>query len=278
MITCELFGGLGNQLFILFACISYAIENNQPFFFYETIQIRGITKRNTYWRSIFNKLNPYLLSMENSPHIDVMIKEEEMNTENCENKNVLLYGYFQSDKYFKKYLPLILKLLEIEEQKQVLLTQNKFFSQNILNKCISIHFRLGDYIHMQQYHNLLTFDYYKKALEYMLSKIDYQPIFLYFCEDKDIENVNKILIPLKKDFPKCIFHKINSLFLDWEQMLLMSSCKHHIIANSTFSWWAAYLNSYTEKIVCYPSQWLGPKNKYSIDELFPEKWIKIEII
>jgi hypothetical protein len=58
-------------------------------------------------------------------------------------------------------------------------------------------------------------------------------------------------------------------------MLIMSCCKDNIIANSTFSWWGAYLNNHKDKIVCYPSQWYGPKKNVSTKDLFPEEWIVV---
>ena len=275
MITCILLGGLGNQLFILFACLSYSIQHKQIFFFEDTPQTIGITPRNTYWKTFFNKLIPYLLKKEYFPGIDVIIKENTYFTNLHEDKHILLYDYFQSDKYFKDNYSSIIELLDIENKQKTLLKENTFYSQNMINKCISIHFRIGDYLSIQDYHNILTIDYYKKALEYILLNIDYNPIFLYFCEVQDIDQVNNIILSLKKEFPKCIFQKIDGSLLDWEQLLLMSCCKHNIIANSTFSWWGAYLNSHPEKIVCYPSTWFGPKNTYCIDDLFPSDWVKI---
>ena len=63
---------------------------------------------------------------------------------------------------------------------------------------------------------------------------------------------------------------------DWQQMLLMSCCHHNIIANSSFSWWAAYLNSNKDKIVCYPSVWFGPSANNNTKDLCPSDWTKIK--
>lgn len=275
MITCKLLGGLGNQLFIIFACISYSILQKQEYFFEDITQTIGMTRRNTYWKTIFNKLLPHLIKKEYFPKLDLVIKENNYFMNVTQDKNILLYDYFQSDKYFKDNYSTILELLDIENKKKTLLNENKFYSQQMIDKCISIHFRIGDYNNIQDYHNILSFEYYKYALQYILSNINYNPIFLYFCEEKDINQVNEIILSLKKEFPKCIFQKINHSLLDWEQLLLMSCCKHNIIANSTFSWWGAYFNSNPEKIVCFPSTWFGPKNTYCIDDLFPSDWIKI---
>lgn len=275
MITCKLLGGLGNQLFIIFACISYSILQKQEYFFEDINQTIGMTRRNTYWKTIFNKLLPHLIKKEYFPKWDLVIKENNYFMNATQDKNILLYDYFQSDKYFKDNYSTILELLDIENQKKTLLNENKFYSHQMIDKCVSIHFRIGDYNNIQAYHNILSFEYYKNAIEYILTNINYNPIFLYFCEEKDLNQVNEIILSLKKEFPKCIFQKINHTLLDWEQLLFMSCCKHNIIANSTFSWWGAYFNSNPEKIVCFPSTWFGPKNTYCIDDLFPDKWVKI---
>jgi hypothetical protein len=73
------------------------------------------------------------------------------------------------------------------------------------------------------------------------------------------------------------FIRVNPHLDDWEQMLLMSLCEHNIIANSTFSWWGAYLNSNVEKIVCYPDQWFSPKANKDTSDLFLEDWVKIPL-
>jgi hypothetical protein len=79
-----------------------------------------------------------------------------------------------------------------------------------------------------------------------------------------------------KKFPDISFHKANDEMEDWEQLLLMSCSDHNIIANSTFSWWAAYMNLNPDKVVCYPSMWFGTANNHlNTKDLFPPQWTKI---
>jgi hypothetical protein len=144
---------------------------------------------------------------------------------------------------------------------------------------ISIHFRLGDYKHLQQYHPIMKYEYYKKALTTLLKKdnINQNDLnILYLCEDEDVHIVGDIIYKLTQDFPNINMERGGEYLEDWEQMLLMSLCKYNIIANSTFSWWGAYFNSNPDKIVYYPAIWFGPEINHNTDDLFPSDWIKIE--
>ena len=142
-----------------------------------------------------------------------------------------------------------------------------------------MHFRIGDYKKQQEYHPLATYEYYERALEYIQNTLtpDEKFTILYFCEDVDIEDVlattNKLIIK----FPNYNFIRGDNTLADWEQMLYMSLCHHNIIANSSFSWWAAYFNSRDDKIVCYPSVWFGEKANNDTKDLCPSEWIKIKV-
>jgi hypothetical protein len=102
---------------------------------------------------------------------------------------------------------------------------------------------------------------------------------LYFCENNpvDIGHVLKIIDMLKIEYPYLEFVRQSGLE-DYEEMLLMSLCGHNIIANSTFSWWGAYLNQNIGKIVCYPENWFMPEAKKDTSDLFLEDWVAINNI
>ena len=141
---------------------------------------------------------------------------------------------------------------------------------------ISMHFRIGDYKKLQDYHPLATYEYYERALgliQKLKKGINFE--ILYFCEDGDIEDVLTIINKLESKFPSYKFVRGEKNMEDWEQMLLMSCCHHNIIANSSFSWWGAYFNFYTDKIVCYPSVWFGAKTNNDVSDLCPQEWNKI---
>ena len=87
--------------------------------------------------------------------------------------------------------------------------------------------------------------------------------------------INNNISILQEKFPEITFTPRPDGLEDWEELLYMSCCNNHIIANSTFSWWGAFFNP-QEKIVCYPSKWFGPGLNHDTKDLFPENWIKIK--
>jgi hypothetical protein len=203
-----------------------------------------------------------------------------------------LYGYFQSAKYFDHHRDNMFQMIQLEGIKTKVLDkypQYKYLSESLNNNTISMHFRLGDYKKLQGYHPVLPKEYYLNALLYIkkaLSNLKINNInnsesgslkILYFCENcqEDLADVEKTIHYLKSHLNQnIIFEKIDVSLEDWEQMIIMSLCSCNIIANSTFSWWGAYLNT-TNNIVCYPKTWFGAKIKHNIKDLFLDNWIQI---
>ena len=275
MITCNLMGGLGNQLFQIFATIAYSIRVKQPFRFLYT---DFLGKRQTYWNTFLLSLKGFTTTvpLDNS----VTLKERGFGynelhiLQNIEQQNVSLYGYFQSYKYFDLHYETLCKIIRLDNQKNKI--KQKYLHAYDCAQLISMHFRLGDYKMLPDYHPIMTYKYYFNCIQHIISTTNSQELhILYFCEKDDNTVVHKTIKMLSVAFPVCKFIKAVDTITDWEQLLMMSCCHHNIIANSTFSWWGAYFNRYGDKIVCYPSVWFGPKNPVSTADLFPMSWNKI---
>jgi hypothetical protein len=154
--------------------------------------------------------------------------------------------------------------------------QNDFvdrYSQIIINEnSIGIHIRRGDYLKKKNksIYEICSFDYYLKAMSYISSKVS-KPTYFIFSND---------ITWVQENFPVGK-HKVfyvsasNSDDAQFNEFYLMSLCKHNIIANSTFSWWAAYLNSNSEKVVIAPSRWYKGKKNLETFKLIPTSWVRI---
>jgi hypothetical protein len=275
-------GGLGNQIFQIFTTISYAMKSRNRFHFLsiEKLGSGSATVRYTFWNTFFSKLKPFLVDV--LPEPIYCIKERDFTyTEipiyEIVNRNIMLYGYFQSHKYFQENYSTICKLIGIGKMKDALL-QKLGLSHDFFKHTISMHFRLGDYKKIQEFHPLATYTFYEKSLDYIKTLYP-NTIFtiMFFCEDEDIEEVMIKINKLQNIFPEYNFIRGEKDLADWEQMLLMSCCHHNIIANSTFSWWGAYFNDWQDKTVCYPSVWFGECANIDTKDLCPPEWMKIDV-
>ena len=293
MLTCNLQGGLGNQLFQIFTTIALSLKTNQSFFFIKRHQLtsdtavsNGATIRYSYWDTFLSNLKPFVKDQDKLPKLELCFKEQSfsydpsilMNLLNNQQRVKMLVGYFQSSKYFETYKDQIFQLLKIANKQQVMkvLYENKINFDN----SISMHFRIGDYKKYPEIYPILTTDYYINSLNYILSQSteqeQKQKHILYFCEDADLDEVLQIIIQLQHIYTKLIFDRADNSLEDWQQMMLMSLCKDNIIANSTFSWWGAYFNAHQLKNVCYPATWFHPKAGNNTTDLCPNDWNAID--
>ena len=265
MITCNLMGGLGNQIFQIFATISYAIKSKNRFQFLNltTLGAGSTTVRYTFWESFFSNMKPFLISELPQPiHV---IREKgfpynELPVREMVNRNVMIY-----------------RILNIDKMKNDIVN-NLNLTSEYLENTVSMHFRIGDYKKIQDFHPLATYDYYERSLLYMqITKPNSNFTILYFCEDCDIDDVMVIINKLTINYPLYNFKRGLNTLEDWQQMLLMSCCHHNIIANSSFSWWSAYLNLNKDKIVCYPSVWFGKVANNDTRDLCPPQWVRVNV-
>jgi hypothetical protein len=298
-------GGLGNQLFQIYTTMALSIEMKTTFNFPNN-KLESDKRSDTYWDSFLKELN------KNTSLVDIknlkypVFKEKDFKYNKIQilpevirkHGNVMLYGYFQSYKYFDKEYKNIARYIGLDESRQAV--RDLFYKKYENNNTISVHFRMGDYKALQNCHPILGHEYYINSIKFILNKTQKNSKenskekgntkwkILYFCEEEDIEEVkNKVEIIkagwggymesensqiIELEFERGDEPKME----DWQQLLLMSCCQHNIIANSSFSWWAAYFNNNPDKIVCYPDKWFGPQlAHHDTKDLCPTNWNKI---
>lgn len=182
-------------------------------------------------------------------------------------KNAVIRGYFQTEKYFHDISSVLNTELTVKTN---LSPHNEAVLQRITNsQSVSIHIRRGDYISNPDIYALTrdgNLDYYSKAIAFISNKIS-NPFFFLFTDDpawvKQAMNGHQ-------GYYEIISHNMEN---GYEDIRLMSCCKHNIIANSSFSWWGAWLNRNPDKIVIAPDKWNSDSD--TTYDILPEHWIKI---
>jgi hypothetical protein len=180
-----------------------------------------------------------------------------------------LMGYWQSEKYFINADETIRKDFNFK----LPMGANNVNLMKEINEvnAISLHVRRGDYANNVQTtatHGLCSIEYYHAAILHMANQID-APNFFIFSDDIAWVKEN-----LKIDFPHT-FVNHNFGLESYNDMRLMSLCKHNIIANSTFSWWGAWLNSNKKKIVIAPKRWFANETIINTQDLIPYDWVRL---
>jgi hypothetical protein len=173
----------------------------------------------------------------------------------------LFDGYFQSAKNFLGFDDKIKKLFGPNEEFISKIYQK--YPQLNLENTVSIHIRFGDYKQNPHIHPSVSKEYLDKALEMIK---DYQHLFL-FGDDQEWLSQN--------------FYGENITLIneeDYVDMWIMSLCKHNIIPNSTFSWWAAFLNKNNNKKIIVPSIWFGPNGPQNYYDMYESDWTKMDVV
>jgi hypothetical protein len=286
MIVLKLSGGLGNQMFQyafakkletlgfivkidLIAFEKSNLHGGYQLDFYKIEMLKVKNKERSYLNS-----NSYLIrflrkfGIEMSPALrekSLLFNEDFFKIKGEE----YIEGHFQSEKYFKSIRGVLLKHFVIS-QKLSKYTQS--IEKKILeskNSC-SIHVRRGDFINKvnKNIHGACSFPYYKKAVEYIQNKVG---VVNHFIFSDDISWVKENLI-----LENATYITSETPRIPHEDIYLMSLCSHNIIANSSFSWWGAWLNQNSNKIVMAPKKWFENKKlQENSKDIFCESWKKI---
>lgn len=262
MITVKLMGGIGNQMFE-YAFGRYLAQTNGSelcldLSFLEGTQ-KGVTRRK-YELDAFN-IKAGLVS-GNSKGTHIKESSVRFDPKLLELKGDLcLDGYWQSEKYFMPVEKLIRQEFSFKEALDTVPP----------NESVGVHVRRGDYVsdkRTKEFHGCCGADYYAKASAYVLEKCP-DPVFYVFSDDIGWVSANMT-------FPgKTVFVKGDSA-APAADMQMMSRCSHQIIANSSFSWWAAWLNDNPDKIVVAPKKWfVDEKQNIFAADLIPESWTRL---
>lgn len=229
MITADIIGSrLGNAMFQVAAAYSLSLDHKEACAF-EFDRARN----KKYLANVFRGLNP--LSQSWKPkhrYTDMKFDYTPIQF----NRDLLLKGFFQSEKYFINHREEIIHLFR--DEKTIESISGEF------ENSVSIHVRRDDYLLHPTLYPILGVDYYQMSLDFIesQSKVDHIYVFsddLYWCRKNfDDSRIKFMALP------------------DYLDMYMMAKCTHNIIANSSFSWWGSYLNTNKNKIVCAPKQWI----------------------
>ena len=279
-------GGLGNQLFIIAFAISQALRNpekkiyidpykyflkktHEGYLLQDLINQCSTQLPNPINHSIFSTVifsimkrisllnQNFTFHYEDEPYIfqDIAIK----------SKNAFLFGYWQSYKYFFENSNYIKKIILDFIKKHQFSNRIDMAPNKILGPKVAIHVRRGDYVKLKSY-GLLSKDYYQQAIKYFQKELPNAQFLIFSDQPNDIKHENLFECPviyIQSQKPS----SINELYL-------MSQCDHFITANSTFSWWGAFLGENTSKIILTPKKWF--KDLEPRRDFIPPDWILID--
>lgn len=292
MIISQVIGGLGNQMFQYAAGRALSLERGQPLH----LDISGFAGYGLHQgfelqrvfscpiqiaveseaRSVLGwQCSPVIRRILARPSLSMMrrqnlVIEPHFHYWSGINKvpqDCYLVGYWQSEKYFKDVAAIIRSDFTF---KAPLENRNADFAEQIKQvNAISLHVRRGDYAKNPKTnaaHGLCSLNYYQAAIQYMVARVK-PPYFFIFSDD-----IAWVKDNLMMDFP-CQYISHNQGQDSYNDMRLMSMCHHHIIANSSFSWWGAWLNPNPDKIVVAPTKWFANEN--DVKDLFPKSWVAL---
>ena len=253
-------GRLGNQMF-QYASLRGIAANRKFDFCIPPEKIFGVNDLNVK-NSATNIHNVFNISEDRTSLTNNSIVEEcgfnfdKKLFDTCED-NVDLFGYFQSEKYFKHIETEIRETFQFSPQ-TIKICSEFLNSISLNNQVISLHIRRGDYLNLQDFHPTPSIEYYEEALD----KLPNVPVIIFSDDPEWCSSISEF------DADRFLISESNTADFD---MCLMSMCNYHIIANSSFSWWGAWL-SQSKKVIA-PKNWFGPSlSQHDTSDLYCDGW------
>ncbi|MGN6475680.1 MAG: alpha-1,2-fucosyltransferase [Flavipsychrobacter sp.] len=289
MIVSKIQGGLGNQMFQYAIGKAYSEKLNTELFldlsFYNQPFGKDVTPRkfelglfnlsyqvaNSYQLELFQNTSYwYRIKRKLGLPVPIYFREGNDKTILKNKKDIYLDGYWQSELFFKDLSKIIKEGFVF---KQSLNEQSEVVAASIISTKtpVAIHLRRGDYVSLSSasvHHGVCDMEYYRSGIRYLNTNVD-EPYYFVFSDD--VEWAKSNFLPL---FSNMEIVQGNHGDDSWQDMHLMSLCKHNIIANSSFSWWAAWLNANPNKIVVAPGKWFAtPELNNDIRQRIPTDWL-----
>ena len=258
MITCKLKGGLGNMLFQIATTTALALDNaDHAVFDFKSHRANQGHKPKRYRETIFRKL-----VHQRRPKTERRYEEPHFHYAPISYDPALgLEGYFQSERYFAGRRDEILELFAPTDAQVGYLREK--YGLLLAQQPTSLHVRRGDYVKLADHHPTVPLAYYEHALDELSS----DGPCLVFSDDPSW---------CRETFSDPRFVLVSET-TDELEVYLMSMCHHHIIANSSFSWWGSWLDSRGEGRVIAPKTWFGPAfSEHDTNDLIPDHWTRME--
>lgn len=287
MIIIKLIGGLGNQMFQYALGRKLSLVNKYPFKmdiswyvneefgrdikreyslkhfnvvedFAMEDELKKFAYKKKFLYKLIQKFKKEVLGISNISFVSKILKTRD---------NSYLDGFWQSEKYFADIKDVLLKDFSLKDGLSDMAEEIE--KQEAGSNSVSLHVRRGDYVSDKKVSDSIGIcspDHYREAIKIIKGKVP-SPTFFIYSDD-----IGWVKDNLKIDAPTVYVSRPE--LKDYEELVLMSKCKHNIIANSSFSWWGAWLNQNPEKVVIAPKQWFKNPN-INTKDVIPDSWMKI---
>lgn len=263
VVTCNLMGGLGNQMFQIATCYAYAKDNNMDYSCPQQTN-QTCSRKESYTDTILRNVKRNNIVGNWYPIREPNFYYNKLPIINYDK--IYLSGYFQSAKYFNQYRDELKYLFRPRDE------DVEYIKKYDFSNSLCIHVRRGDYLLMSEIHVPQSIEYYIEGYKLLKESLNKQIDNIYIFSDDLDWCKNQEFFKELKNTHNVIFVNENDVIT----LYMMTNCTYHVIANSSFSWWGAYLKDNINEPVIIPKKWFGPKGPaFKIEDIALNDWISL---